>query len=196
MNDSLVERLSHTHVLDQFWESLAPSPSGKVQPGLLWFKFTFLERGMPESCCLLYNGKNQKLGGLVNSTPTPAPRFGALQHRNFLLLWAGLIVSNVGSWMQNVAEGWLILQLTNSPLWIGLLGLSFALPMIVLPLFPSSRRHDATTRRGRSAAQKRKEPPVRRLGALVGVVSLSSSRRLCPLCPSSSSRPPAPSSVR
>ena len=135
MNDSLVERLSHTHVLDQFWESLAPSPSGKVQPGLLWFKFTFLERGMPESCCLLYNGKNQKLGGLVNSTPTPAPRFTALQHRNFLLLWAGLIVSNVGSWMQNVAEGWLILQLTNSPLWIGLLGLSFALPMIVLPLF-------------------------------------------------------------
>lgn len=36
--------------------------------------------------------------------------------------------------MQNVAQGWLVLQLTNSPLWLGLLGLSFALPMIVLPL--------------------------------------------------------------
>ena len=62
------------------------------------------------------------------------PRFAALHHRNFTLLWSGLIVSNVGTWMQNVAMGWLVLQLTNSPLWLGLLGLSFALPMIFLPL--------------------------------------------------------------
>ncbi len=62
------------------------------------------------------------------------PRFAALQHRNFKLLWAGLIVSNTGTWMQNVAQGWLVLQLTNSPLWLGLLGLSFAVPMILLPL--------------------------------------------------------------
>ncbi|HTP07512.1 MAG TPA: MFS transporter [Anaerolineae bacterium] len=62
-------------------------------------------------------------------------RFAALRHRNFTLLWAGLLVSNVGTWMQNVAQGWLVLQLTNSPLWLGLLGLSFAIPMIVFPLF-------------------------------------------------------------
>lgn len=61
-------------------------------------------------------------------------RFAALQSRNFTLLWIGLIVSNTGTWMQNVGSGWLVLQLTNSPLWLGLLGLSFALPMIVLPL--------------------------------------------------------------
>ena len=69
---------------------------------------------------------------------TPAAgeaRFAALHQRNFVLMWTGLIVSNVGTWMQNVAQGWLILQLTNSPLWLGLLGLSFALPMIFLPLF-------------------------------------------------------------
>lgn len=65
---------------------------------------------------------------------SPAPRFAALQHRNFKLLWAGLIVSNTGTWMQNVAQGWLVLQLTNSPFWLGILGLSFAVPMIVLPL--------------------------------------------------------------
>jgi MFS family permease len=46
-----------------------------------------------------------------------------------------LIVSNMGTWMQNVASGWLILQLTNSPLWLGLLGFSFAIPMILLPPF-------------------------------------------------------------
>lgn len=60
-------------------------------------------------------------------------RYPALRYRNFALLWSGLIVSNVGTWMQNVANGWLILQLTNSPLWLGLLGLSFAVPMIVFP---------------------------------------------------------------
>lgn len=63
------------------------------------------------------------------------PRFAALQHRNFTLIWSGLIVSNIGTWMQNLAQGWLVLQLTNSPLWLGMLGLSFAVPMIVLPFF-------------------------------------------------------------
>src|SRR5450759_5600748 len=71
----------------------------------------------------------------MSEQTAPHPRFAAFQHRNFVLLWVGLIVSNVGTWMQNVACGWLVLQLTNSPLWLGLLGLSFALPMVVLPLF-------------------------------------------------------------
>jgi MFS family permease len=66
--------------------------------------------------------------------PVNEVRFAALRHRNFTLLWSGLLVSNVGTWMQNVAQGWLVLQLTNSPLWLGLLGLSFAIPMIVFPL--------------------------------------------------------------
>ncbi|NVN93348.1 MAG: MFS transporter [Desulfuromonadales bacterium] len=71
---------------------------------------------------------------MAETAPSSA-RYSALQHRNFRLIWAGQIVSNVGTWMQSVGTGWLVLQLTNSPLWLGLLGLSFALPMIVLPLF-------------------------------------------------------------
>lgn len=67
-------------------------------------------------------------------TSASSVRFAALRYRNFTLIWSGLIVSNVGTWMQNVGQGWLVLQLTNSPLWLGLLGLSFALPMILLPL--------------------------------------------------------------
>src|SRR5512135_2200716 len=69
----------------------------------------------------------------MDSSNSAARRYGALQYRNFTILWAGLIVSNVGTWMQNVANGWLVLQLTNSPLWLGLLGLSFAVPMIIIP---------------------------------------------------------------
>jgi MFS family permease len=70
----------------------------------------------------------------MNTTLPSSTRFAALRYRNFTLLWTGLIVSNVGTWMQNVGQGWLVLQLTDSPLWLGLLGLSFALPMIALPL--------------------------------------------------------------
>lgn len=63
-----------------------------------------------------------------------ARRFGALRYRDFTLLWSGLLVSNAGTWMQNVAQGWLAYLLTNNPFYLGVLGASFAIPMIVLPL--------------------------------------------------------------
>ncbi len=72
---------------------------------------------------------------MIELSDTSPRRYGALKYRNFTVLWAGLIVSNIGTWMQNVANGWLVLQLTNSPLWLGILGLSFALPMILIPPF-------------------------------------------------------------
>src|SRR6185503_19387755 len=46
--------------------------------------------------------------------------FRALSHRNFRLFWVGAFLSNVGTWMQAVAQGWLVLQLTNSAFWLGL----------------------------------------------------------------------------
>jgi MFS family permease len=71
----------------------------------------------------------------MNSAESTPRRYAALHYPNFTVLWSGSIVSNMGTWMQNVASGWLVLQLTNSPLWLGLLGLTFALPMIVFPPF-------------------------------------------------------------
>jgi len=71
----------------------------------------------------------------MENTTSTSTRFAALGYRNFTLIWSGLIVSNMGTWMQNVANGWLVLQLTQSPLWLGVLGLSFAIPMIVIPPF-------------------------------------------------------------
>src|SRR5688572_23222085 len=46
--------------------------------------------------------------------------FRALSHRNFRLFLTGAFLSNIGTWMQTVAQGWLVLQLTNSPFWLGL----------------------------------------------------------------------------
>lgn len=69
------------------------------------------------------------------SPPQPKPaRYPALQHRNFKLIWFGLLISNMGTWMQSVAQSWLIYKLTgNNPLYLGWLGLSFALPMVLVP---------------------------------------------------------------
>jgi MFS family permease len=65
---------------------------------------------------------------------TAAPRrFSALRNRNFALLWIGLIISNSGSWMQNVAQGLLVYELTHSPFWLGVVAFARAVPMIVLP---------------------------------------------------------------
>jgi len=46
--------------------------------------------------------------------------FAALAHRNYRLYWFGNIVSLTGTWIQNIATGWLVLQLSNSPFIVGL----------------------------------------------------------------------------
>jgi len=45
--------------------------------------------------------------------------FRALGHRNFRLFFAGAFLSNAGTWMQTVAQSWLVLQLTDSGTWLG-----------------------------------------------------------------------------
>ena len=60
----------------------------------------------------------------------PGGPFAALRHRTFRLFWIGALVSNVGSWMQNVAQGWLVLELTNSAFMLGLVGFAGTIPML------------------------------------------------------------------
>lgn len=60
--------------------------------------------------------------------------FSALRHRNFRLFWLGALVSNLGGWMQVVAQNWLVLSLTGSPFLLGLVSFIGNLPMLVLSL--------------------------------------------------------------
>lgn len=60
--------------------------------------------------------------------------FRALSHRNFRLFWTGAFLSNTGTWMQAVAQGWLVLQLTNSTFWLGLDGFMATSPGLLLTL--------------------------------------------------------------
>lgn len=60
--------------------------------------------------------------------------FRALSHRDFRLFWLGAFLSNVGTWMQAVAQGWLILLLTNSAFWLGLDGFVATAPGFIFTL--------------------------------------------------------------
>src|SRR6059036_311855 len=65
----------------------------------------------------------------------PASRFRALRHRNFRLFWTGQLVSLIGTWMQSVAQGWLMHRLTSSPFMLGLLGTAQFLPILAFSLW-------------------------------------------------------------
>ena len=59
----------------------------------------------------------------------------ALRNRNFRLFWSGNFLSNIGTWMQNVAQGWLVLLLTNSAFWLGVVGFAGSIPFLIFTLF-------------------------------------------------------------
>jgi MFS family permease len=58
-----------------------------------------------------------------------------LRHRDFRVLWIGLLLSSVGSQFTQVAMAWQIYELTDSPLQIGMLGLVRAVPQMFILLF-------------------------------------------------------------
>ena len=67
------------------------------------------------------------------SAPGPSPvRLGALRHRDFRLFWIGQLISQIGTWMQSVAQAWLVLELTKSPLQLGIVSALQFTPVLFL----------------------------------------------------------------
>jgi MFS family permease len=66
------------------------------------------------------------------------------KHRNYRLYFGGQAVSFTGTWVQQIAASWLVLQLTHSPVAVGALALMQLLPVTVLGLFVGTLldRHD------------------------------------------------------
>jgi MFS family permease len=58
----------------------------------------------------------------------------ALRHRNYRLFFFGQLISLTGTWMQSVAQGWLVLSLTDSPLLLGLTTAMNSLPVLLFSL--------------------------------------------------------------
>jgi MFS family permease len=95
----------------------------------------------------------------IETPESPAPRlpfdvllapgrgwFRSLRHPQYRFFWTGNFISNVGSWMQNVAQGWLVLQLTNSPFWLGMVGFMQQVPALFFSL-PAGVIADRASRR-------------------------------------------------
>lgn len=62
-------------------------------------------------------------------------RFPALQHRNYRLFFFGQCISLIGTWMQSIAQAWLVLQLTQSALKLSLVSMVQFLPMMLFALY-------------------------------------------------------------
>ena len=65
--------------------------------------------------------------------PVYAP-FAALRHRNFRLFFTGQTISLIGTWMQSLGQGWLVLQLTNSAFLVALVSALGSLPVLLFSL--------------------------------------------------------------
>ncbi len=61
--------------------------------------------------------------------------FSSLKVKNFRLYWLGMFVSLIGTWVQAVAQSWLVFQLTNSAFLLGLVGFLSSIPIFLLSLF-------------------------------------------------------------
>jgi len=74
--------------------------------------------------------------------PGRTSMLAALEYRDFRLFWFGLVVSNIGSWMQIYGLGWLVVQLAVrdgapnlAPFYLGLVGIARAIPGVTFGLF-------------------------------------------------------------
>src|SRR5215813_7204975 len=57
--------------------------------------------------------------------------FRALKHRNFQLFFSGQLISLIGTWMQTIAESWLVYRLTGSALLLGSVGFAAQIPVFL-----------------------------------------------------------------
>ena len=61
--------------------------------------------------------------------------FKAFQYRDFRLLWFGACTSSIGTWMQEIAQNWLVLEITKSPFLLGLDAFLGDIPIFLFSLF-------------------------------------------------------------
>ncbi len=69
---------------------------------------------------------------MMPETSTIKTLFRSLRHRNFRLFFSGQLVSLIGTWMQNVGQAWLVLELTHSSFKLGVVSALQFLPMLFL----------------------------------------------------------------
>src|SRR5436309_13501823 len=86
--------------------------------------------------------EGEALDEAAAAEPGRTSAWSALEHRDFRLFWIGVVVSNIGTWMQQFGLGWLVVQLAIkdgspqlAPFYLGLVGLARAVPGLAFGLF-------------------------------------------------------------
>ncbi len=106
-----------------------PEPRGRLEPS----ERPRLTSALVETAEVVGRGPESTIE-YGPSEPSLSRGLSALRHRDFRLFWTGQLVSLVGTWMQIVAQSWLVLVLTGSPFALGLVSaLQFA-PALALSL--------------------------------------------------------------
>ena len=71
----------------------------------------------------------EKINSFINKN------FHSLAHRNYRLFFVGQLVSLIGTWMQAMAQAWLVYEITGSPFKLGIVAALQFLPVLVFGLF-------------------------------------------------------------
>src|SRR6201984_3830838 len=78
---------------------------------------------------------NSTLGNTLVSAEARESRWSvgmrALKHRNFQLFFSGQLISLTGTWMQTVAQSWLVYRMTGSGLLLGSVGFASQIPVFL-----------------------------------------------------------------
>lgn len=91
-----------------------------------------LERGRTHPAFLKPAGPNLGVAPPRGGVPPRRGMFSSLAHGTFRRYWIGLFLSNIGTWMQVVAQGWLVLRLSDSAFVLGLVGFLGSIPTLLL----------------------------------------------------------------
>jgi MFS family permease len=70
----------------------------------------------------------------AGSPPSEASSLSPFRHPTFTVLWSATVVSNIGTWMQNAAAGWLMTSLDPDPFIVSLVQVATSLPMFLFAL--------------------------------------------------------------
>src|SRR5271157_1918948 len=94
-----------------------------------------IEAGERESLRQVLQDEEQEFARPASGGSKLATAVRALRHRNFQLFFSGQLISLIGTWMQTVAQAWLVYRMTNSALLLGSVGFASQIPVFLAAPF-------------------------------------------------------------
>jgi len=91
-----------------------------------------LQESEPESLRAVLEDEKQEFARPASRESRLALAVRALRHRNFQLFFGGQLISLIGTWMQTVAQSWLVYRMTGSALLLGAVGFASQIPVFIM----------------------------------------------------------------